>query len=119
MTEQEIFDTVVRHLKKQGRLAKEVLSGDCFYRAPNGDKCAVGCLISDDEYSPEMEGNSAFSLKEAGVLPTHLLPHVFFLDKLQSTHDTAKNINDCLVKLREVSFFNNLNPAVLDEVTND
>ena len=30
--------------------------GGCAYRTPNNDRCAVGLLIEDDEYLPEMEG---------------------------------------------------------------
>lgn len=49
-TEQQVFDQVAGHLLTQ----KEVLpSPACFYRGPNGLKCAAGCLIANDEYMPE------------------------------------------------------------------
>lgn len=54
---QQVFDQVVTHLRTQNRRASDNL-GKCYYRAPNGNKCAAGCLIADDEYRPIMEGKS-------------------------------------------------------------
>ena len=58
MNQQEIFDTVVTHLRKQGK--KAVVMGSegpsCMYRSPDGLKCAAGCLIPDRDYLPEFEG---------------------------------------------------------------
>lgn len=88
MTKQEIFDTVVAHLRKQGRRAAN-LEGGCMYRAPNGDKCAVGCLIKDDEYIPCMEKNGVLRLVLKGLLPNRLKPHLELLADLQNTHDNA------------------------------
>lgn len=52
---QAAFDTMVRHLRKQGRPSVEA-RGCCRYRGPDGTKCAIGALISDDAYSPRLEG---------------------------------------------------------------
>lgn len=53
MTNQEIFNKVVSHLRAQGIKSKDATG--CLYRGPNGTKCAAGCLIEDSEYDPEME----------------------------------------------------------------
>lgn len=53
--------TIIRHLRKQGRKA-EGPDGKCMYRAPNGDRCAVGCIIPDEQYKPDMEGVGATAL---------------------------------------------------------
>ncbi|MGQ7794435.1 hypothetical protein ACUN0C_18675 [Faunimonas sp. B44] len=82
---QEAFDTVVRHLFKQGKQAK---FGGCVYRGPEGTKCAVGCLIPDELYSPKLEGRSVFSLPQR-VLDQ--LPAPSLLDKLQQAHDDDSN----------------------------
>jgi len=55
MTKQEAFDKVLTHLRKQGKQAKDD-KGDCMYRAPDGSMCAAGCLIPDDVYKADMEG---------------------------------------------------------------
>ena len=54
---QKTFDTMVDHLYKQGGPAINDIGG-CLYRGPNGSKCAIGCLIPDEEYKDSMEGKS-------------------------------------------------------------
>jgi hypothetical protein len=56
MNEQEVFDQVVSHLRAQGKQAVSSDGIGCMYRSPDGLKCAVGCLISDEEYLPQWEG---------------------------------------------------------------
>lgn len=60
-TLQSTFDTVVTHLRKQGRRSADMLSGSmCKYREKADDKtmlkCAAGCLIPDECYRPIFEG---------------------------------------------------------------
>ena len=67
MTPQEVFDTVVAALVKQGRksLAENgdpSISKDCRYRGDDGLKCAIGHLIPDDEYAEWMEGMGTTTL---------------------------------------------------------
>jgi len=68
LTTQQIFDKVALHLMTQLRTsrgpnpqfappASEAIV--CYYRAENGDKCAAGCLISDEDYNPVIEGKDA------------------------------------------------------------
>ena len=56
MTLQEIFDKVKVHLLAQGKPAVDWVTSQCRYRAPDGLKCAVGCLITDEAYTPDIEG---------------------------------------------------------------
>ena len=59
-TPQQVFDTVARHLLLQkGRAYDE---GACQYRDKQGRKCAIGCLIPDEMYLPDMEGMGVLSL---------------------------------------------------------
>ena len=58
----ELFEKVRNHLLEQGRRAADE-KGDCLYRGPDGTKCAVGCIIPDDLYDPDMEDCSAFEVK--------------------------------------------------------
>lgn len=61
MNAQEIFDTVVTHLRAQGCKSKGPIKGQvtaCAYRGDNGLKCAVGILIPDEDYKAEWEGES-------------------------------------------------------------
>ena len=89
MTPQAIFNKVVKHLRKQGKRAGvgEAEDFQCLYRAPDGTKCAVGCLLKDDEYSPIMESKSVDCIQ----LPERLYPHSSLLVELQDLHDGSSN----------------------------
>ncbi len=87
-TAQEIFTQVWNHFVVDGG-AYSVDSKGCCYRGPNGAKCAVGVLLRDDEYSPEIEGSSVGALPSKGALPERLLPHLELLRQLQLCHDGA------------------------------
>jgi hypothetical protein len=62
MTPQEIFDHVSRHLLKQGKAA--MMDDHCCFRNPEGLRCAVGCLIPEDRYVPELENGSLGTIVE-------------------------------------------------------
>ncbi len=92
MTEQEIFNIVWLAMKKQGRRSinrrsSQIPGSDCrcMYRGPGGLKCAVGCLLTDEEYDPEMEGKAVYEIE----LPKRLKPHARLLSLLQASHDGA------------------------------
>ena len=94
-TQQQTFDTVVAHLRKQGRKAAND-TGTCLYRAPNGDRCAAGCLVADEDYIEEWEGNivATFNgcapLLEPNPVGQYLLDLGHDLElvyELQSIHD--------------------------------
>jgi len=117
MTAQEIFDTVVRHLHTQGKMACDHDLG-CRYRTDDGLRCAVGCLIKDDEYDPAMEGKDIDTLLYDNHLP-HLFPHEELLYSLQHTHDTGHvwNSNELMGKaLLRVANTHGLNPAIVKEL---
>jgi hypothetical protein len=55
MTLQEIFDIVWTGLKAQAFKQSQGRMGLCYYRGEGGKKCAMGHLISDEEYYSSME----------------------------------------------------------------
>jgi hypothetical protein len=105
MTPQEVFDTAVNALRKQGSQSVarnadgsvKMVSWSsstpvCLYRSADGKKCAAGHLIQDEEYSPEMEGknitdvlfgDNVFSL----TMKERLGPHQSLIYELQREHD--------------------------------
>lgn len=124
MTRQEIFNTVRDHLlKQQARCINE--DNNCQYRGPNGMRCAIGCLIPDEHYKPELEGWGIAPLVE----PRNILPEgklllealtatlggepdkdtLLLLYKLQLIHDT-ENLNDWPAALRDCALQNGLTP---------
>lgn len=97
MTNQEIFDKVVRHLVAQGKPAFEDES--CKYLTASGEKCAAGCLLPEvlPEGFEDPEGFSTTTnnyswdevclsypeFREIGSGP--------FILKIQSAHDRGAN----------------------------
>lgn len=82
---QEQFDTVLFGIRKQGGPSKDD-SGTCRFRGVNGRKCALGHLISDDNYRPSYEPCSVSYLVSAGVLPDIGAADA---GAIQSIHDTS------------------------------
>lgn len=102
-TKQQIFDQVVDHLLTQ-KVQSMGEYDTCKYRMTLDDgkvlKCAVGCLIPDDKYHPNMEGdvhhlmtliNGSNYIGEIAIANPN--PEVFtdenesFLQDLQYIHD--------------------------------
>lgn len=91
-TKQEVFNQVAHHLLTQGRQSVgsyknediELTTG-CAYRGTNSDKCAAGCLMSDEEYQVSWEGKSWSTLVEKEIAPD---THQRLISKLQIIHDT-------------------------------
>ena len=88
-TEQQVFDFVVAHLRKQGEQSNN--SGGCAYRGYNEDgdtlMCAAGCLISDDQYTEEMDGSGDTTWKYLvceGLVPGY---HAKLIRRFQHIHD--------------------------------
>lgn len=107
-TAQEIFDVVARHLLTQGRTALN--DQGCAYRGDDGCKCAVGCLIDDEDYRPTFEG------RRASIVATNLgwpCEHHVLLNGLQSIHDNhaPQHWRVCLENLAKM---NGLNRDVLN-----
>jgi hypothetical protein len=54
---QAVFDFVLGFITKQGKRAA-TSNGGCYYRTTDGDCCAAGCLIPDEDYVKAFEGYS-------------------------------------------------------------
>lgn len=94
MTPQEAFDTAVLGTIRQGRGSYSF--GSCRYRGPDGARCAIGHLIPDRLYDPEMEYTSAGgALANWPDLAEHFkdVPGEL-LDSLQGAHDGACHADD-------------------------
>lgn len=61
-TRQEAFDIMVSGLIKQGKPSYDIQTLSCMYDNGAGQKCAVGILIPDEDYSPALEGCNILSL---------------------------------------------------------
>lgn len=97
MNRQHVFNQVADHLLRQ--MAKSEGEdedqgvGWCLYRGPHGRRCAIGCLIPDDVYTPSMEGNGIDDLlrDHPQALPFEMTDaDICFLARLQLIHDDSE-----------------------------
>lgn len=101
MTAQEIFTTVVTHLRGQGTKAQTPQLG-CVYRGPHNTKCAVGCLIPDALYTPNMEGTVVGCLPDKFPALGFLSEHLDLLHDLQVMHDDS-NVEEWECRLESIA----------------
>lgn len=93
---QKTYDTVKAHLLTQGEQSMILLLRDdlrspvCAYRGDDARKCAIGCLIPDDKYKPEMDPSGIVSLLKAHgseILGEYAKSDTELLVSLQRIHD--------------------------------
>lgn len=106
MNRQEVFGRSITAIVAQGHpaIAKKPGGDGCVYRAPNGDKCAIGHLIPDDVYQPAMDSNPKGTnitavLRDfpavSNALGVNSDDDGYFLHSLQSLHDnSASELSD-------------------------
>ena len=63
-----------------------VVNGTCYYKSPDGNKCAIGRFIPDDEYSNNFEGKIATTIFDDLNINLKKLGSHFLYD-LQNLHD--------------------------------
>lgn len=88
-TKQQTFDKVVKHLRKQRKKAKcssKFLKGTCAYRTKSGLTCAAGCLIPNELYDKEFEGQGVGS-ESLSILFENLGHDIDLVSDLQIVHD--------------------------------
>lgn len=126
MTEQEIFDKVVRHLKKQGQPARVPVEEvgpnvtRCVYRTSDEKSCAVGCLIPDELYSPDIERTNIGTLieeksSEDGVSEKYkLLDDVLSRAGLGGNLKLLADLQVCHDRRSNWKFLENMRESLLD-----
>ena len=94
MNRQAIFDKVAKHLLKQNK--ESSLKGElvCAYRGKGDTKCAIGCLIPEKLYTPNMERRAVRALCEQyPAFAKHIgatKRDYVFLSNLQHIHDGSE-----------------------------
>lgn len=89
-TPQEVFDQVKNHLLTQNEqsISFTLTYKSCMYKVDEL-KCAAGCLIADDEYQDNFEGQAWGGLVKRKIAPNK---HLILISQLQSIHDTSAPI---------------------------
>ncbi len=101
-TAQEVFDFALTKIREQGKPSMQLNEYNgveaCLYRGPNNTKCAIGHMIPDSDYDPEIERqdiNTAVQIMYPGFgyLNHNTYPMRCLLQKLQQAHDNASPKN--------------------------
>ncbi|MEE9481816.1 hypothetical protein [Methylobacterium ajmalii] len=122
LTAQALFDKIATHLFAQRRRSLAYINGrdKCAYRDADGERCcAVGVVIPDDRYSPEIEGKSPFNEVFMKHFPD-LDGFKVLLSSLQGVHDNCDLhgdgtfvLNDLRFRLGSVAAGHNLSAAAI------
>ena len=120
MNLQEIFDEVATHLLTQNAKSVRHLPGlliECAYRGLNGMKCAIGCLIPDEQYHPGLENKTPITKEVHAALgfaysPTYsvLGNRLLTLQKIHDKHEPS----EWLAELEAFAQTHGLSSAALD-----
>lgn len=105
MTNQEAFNKVCDHLMQQNAKAvhPSYENDRCAYRdTEHNRKCAVGCLIPDNEYDINMEGHAISSLLNSFSVPLLRAVYIDLLLQLQDVHD-ARLVSQWPESLNEIT----------------
>ena len=104
MDTQAVVDKILTHLWNQGECSRDPFDNVCAYRGRNGTKCAIGILIPDDIYSPNMEGKGFHTLCRQHNAVANL-PEIRAImqvgEVLQILHDNLYGIPDFRKRLRD------------------
>ena len=95
LSPKDIYQRVSEHLLTQ-RAVSEDDNGSCRLRSPEGRKCAIGSLVRDDVYEPELEGVGISYYRHAQ--DGKLLQALF----ASNVNAYDPNIIDLLIELEEV-----------------
>lgn len=92
---QELYNYIRVHLLAQG--VRSMRAGHCAYYGTGDRKCAIGCVIAEEHYSPSMErccglleyfdGNRVCDMVRKSVNYDLTSNDVQLLNYLQSVHD--------------------------------
>lgn len=115
--EQEVFDDIVAYAKTMSSKSADSRN-HCYYRTQSGNKCLVGALITDEEYTADIDilqkyvDVSVSGLRKLGLLPPRLYRFEDILDICQRAHDTCSSgesfKEDLMLGLRRVAEIRNL-----------
>ena len=94
----DIANKMIQHVLKQGVKCVDE-DGACVYRDSGGSSCAIGSLIKDEHYTPDIEATTLY--ESAGVrrpfelsIGVSLSYHATGLfSKIQGAHDDAYGVD--------------------------
>jgi hypothetical protein len=115
---QEVFNRVATHMLTQ--MKRSMRYKMCAYRGDNGLKCAVGCLISDENYCPTIEDKTVSShevrSRVEATLGTRLEETTTrLLRNMQQIHDNTQP-SDWFIRLYNLAVNHGLKTDAIDRL---
>lgn len=110
-TAQAVFDQIATHLLRQQE--RSATNDTCDYRDGNGNACAVGCLMTDEEYLGTYQ---AYEGEGVCGLPGDFGDHFDLLGELQTLHD-RHTVDEWRVQLKALADRYSLNTDAIQEIT--
>lgn len=96
MSTTEVIDTIRKAMEKQDwRQSYSRTDTQCLYRGPDNCVCAVGALITDEQYDSEMEGTGSCGLHNFGI---DLGSHDDMLVDFQAWHDKDQDSKELRIR---------------------
>ncbi len=93
-SKQEAFDIAVEGIRGQ-EYQPSVVGYTCRYRGDNGRKCALGFLITDEEYDPALDKAGSLSgLLSENLCTVNNTELKSLLVQLQYVHDNLGGLDD-------------------------
>lgn len=115
---QEAFNKMVAHLKQMNGRAIGI-TGNCMYLSDNGDRCAVGALLTEEEARKAPIATAAFLVCRPEEFPSLKGLNGSMLEEVQELHDRAACWENrkfvAWGELREVAKEFNLDPSVISK----
>lgn len=99
MTRQEMFDAAYIGLASQGFI-RSMSNQGCAYRGDEGRRCAIGWIMPDEAYSPDLEGLSPMNCEIEKALDL-ASGDICFADELQEAHDGDAHEGDTPEAMKE------------------
>jgi len=92
----DVLKEMITGLVKQGKPAM-LPDGSCVYRTECGNKCAIGQIITDEEYSKELENQVITDSKVKIAVQRSIgfdldCEEIEILSRIQKAHDNLKNL---------------------------
>ena len=83
-SQQSVFDQIATHMMTQYTKSMAANHIECMFQTKNHLICVARCLISDDEYTNEMNGFTWDELISIDLVP---IAHWELIEDMQSIHD--------------------------------
>ena len=100
--EEELFCRIANHMLFQGRKSQSPDRKSCRYRSEDDLSCAVGCMIPDSRYNPEIELKPVTDPIVRRCLPFKTEGVLSLLFALQEVHDNFR-VDEWESRLKEIA----------------